>query len=135
MDLRNPRDLAVSLIQNEWSRQYSEEGWTAAHDDAHDDGQMLRAAVIYLHWGTDRQLPIEDEETSPRYGMPEGWPWDAKWWKPKGRLRDLVRAGALCLAERERLQRAGGHVVHVDHKLNLVIDAIGSLRADGAFAA
>jgi hypothetical protein len=36
----------------------------------------------------------------------EIWPWDRKWWKPKDRRRDLVRAGALILAEIERLDRA-----------------------------
>jgi hypothetical protein len=117
---------AWQLIAGERRRQIDAEGWTAEHDDEHGDGQMLRAAVIYLHWGTDRQLPVVDEETDPRDGMPEGWPWDAKWWKPKDRKRNLVRAGALCLAERERLLRISPthHTAHVDHKLNLVLDAL-----------
>ena len=40
-------------------------------------------------------------------GAPFGWPhtWDASWWKPKDRRRDLVRAGALIIAEIERLDR------------------------------
>jgi hypothetical protein len=33
------------------------------------------------------------------------WPWEDKWWKPKDRRRDLVRAGALIVAEIERLDR------------------------------
>lgn len=33
------------------------------------------------------------------------WPWDAKWWKPKNTRRDLVRAGALIVAELERMDR------------------------------
>ena len=119
---------AFELIANERRRQVTEEGWTAEHDDEHADGQMLRAAVIYLHWGTDRQAPVIDEETDPRDGIPEGWPWDARWWKPKDRLSNLVRAGGLCLAERDRLARAGQPSGHVDHKLNLVIEAIGDIR-------
>ncbi|MNC99215.1 hypothetical protein D3C83_174210 [compost metagenome] len=34
------------------------------------------------------------------------WPWEGCWWKPTGRRRDLVKAGALILAEIERLDRA-----------------------------
>jgi hypothetical protein len=34
------------------------------------------------------------------------WPWSVQWWKPKDRRRDLVRAGALIVAEIERLDRA-----------------------------
>ncbi|MEB3421767.1 hypothetical protein VK682_24660 [Salipiger manganoxidans] len=34
------------------------------------------------------------------------WPWDRKWWKPTTPRRDLVKAGALIVAEIERLDRA-----------------------------
>ena len=34
------------------------------------------------------------------------WPWAAEWWKPGLRRRNLVKAGALILAELERLDRA-----------------------------
>jgi hypothetical protein len=34
------------------------------------------------------------------------WPWDASWWKPASNRRNLVKAGALILAEIERLDRA-----------------------------
>ena len=33
------------------------------------------------------------------------WPWSLDWWKPKDPRRDLVRAGALIVAEIERLDR------------------------------
>ena len=36
---------------------------------------------------------------------PDDWPWSDKWWKPKDKIRDLVRAGALIAAEIDRLQR------------------------------
>lgn len=38
--------------------------------------------------------------------VPRGWPWGSSWWKPKDPRRDLVRAGALILAEIERIDRA-----------------------------
>jgi len=34
------------------------------------------------------------------------WTWERAWWKPTTRRRDLVKAGALILAEIERLDRA-----------------------------
>jgi hypothetical protein len=34
------------------------------------------------------------------------WPWAPEWWKPTHGRRDLVKAGALILAELERLDRA-----------------------------
>ena len=36
------------------------------------------------------------------------WPWDREWWKPTTQRRDLVKAGALILAEIERIDRASG---------------------------
>ena len=36
---------------------------------------------------------------------PPSWPWVRRWWKPTDRRRDLVKAGALILAEIERLDR------------------------------
>lgn len=34
------------------------------------------------------------------------WPWNGRWWKPTNRRRDLIKAGALIVAEIERLDRA-----------------------------
>jgi hypothetical protein len=36
---------------------------------------------------------------------PDGWPWAPELWKPANARRDLVKAGALILAEIERLDR------------------------------
>ncbi len=33
------------------------------------------------------------------------WPWDEQWWKPSTARRDLIKAGALILAEIERIDR------------------------------
>lgn len=98
----------------------SVEGWTFDHDDKHRDGQLLRAAMLYL--GHERKT------VSYRDGVPVSWPWEPKWWKPKDRERNLVRAGALMLAERDRLTRLKYPVGHVDHKLNIVINMLAALR-------
>jgi hypothetical protein len=37
---------------------------------------------------------------------PTDWPWPESWWKPTGDRRNLVKAGALILAEIERIDRA-----------------------------
>ena len=37
---------------------------------------------------------------------PKEWPWDAAWWKPATRQRNLVKATALIVAEIERNKRA-----------------------------
>ena len=92
---------AIDLIYAERRRQVEVEGWDERHDDEHDDGAMARAAAIYYLNATGR-CSFGDN------GIPLGWPWDAQWWKPKDSMRDLVRAGALYVAEKERLHRLPG---------------------------
>lgn len=87
-------------ILAERKRQIEVEGWSPDHDDQHDDGSLLTAAVHYLWHGTDKAAPLRED------GAPMGWPWAVEWWKPKDRRRNLIRAGALCLAENERRTRA-----------------------------
>lgn len=84
-------------ILEERRRQITQEGWTEAHDDMHDSGQLAEAAACYVccahhDWST-ADLPAE-------------WPWAAEWWKPTTARRDLVKAAALIIAEIERLDRA-----------------------------
>lgn len=115
---------ALVLIQTERQRQINVEGWSPQHDDEHDDGEMARAAAIYY-------LNAKGECTVGADGIPLGWPWDAQWWKPKDPLRDLVRAGALFTAEKERLFRMPGsgslkrnRARRMDAKIRTVIDAL-----------
>lgn len=85
----------IDVLQ-ERRRQVKEEGWTPEHDDQHGAGELAAAAASYaLHAG----------DTKPRGFAPAWWPWDVKWWKPRDRRRDLVKAAALLLAEIERLDR------------------------------
>lgn len=88
---------ALALIAAERRRQIDVEGYTPGHDDEdHSTGQLAMAAACYaLH-------PSEDEPSEP----PQFWPWGNDWWKPGDRVRELVKAGALIVAEIERLQRA-----------------------------
>lgn len=90
---------ARAAIDAERARQVKVEGFDVAHDDEHADGELYRAAMIYRDWLTPMAAPIGAA------GAPEGWPWEAAWWKPRGRRENLVRAGGLVLAERERIER------------------------------
>lgn len=85
---------AASDVLAERKRHTEVEGWTPEHDDAHDDGSMALAAAGYA-------IGPRTTDGEP----PEVWPWGHEWWKPKDRRRDLVRAGALIIAEIERLDR------------------------------
>lgn len=111
-------------ILAERKRQIDTEGWTANHDDEHGNGELLRAAMVYLWHGTDK-APTEMKKN----GAPLGWPWDVEWFKPRDRRRNLIRAGALMLAERDRLLRANAkaHVSHIEHKLAIVHHELGKI--------
>jgi len=112
---------AWTAITTERNRQISDEGWTAEHDDEHRGGEMLSAAVAYTWHGT--------RMGTPDGSMPGNWPWGSEWWKPMDRERNLVRAGALCLAERERRLRAHLHPGPADHKLGIVLRELVALTA------
>lgn len=93
-----PHEYIVMEVARERERQITAEGWTLAHDDAHTDGEMARAAASYAMTGSGRwsvNLML----------VPSTWPWSPKWFKPKDRRSDLVRAAALLVAEIERLDR------------------------------
>lgn len=89
---------AIDLIAEERKRQISK-GFNWKHDDEHDCHQLSDAAIVYAAPG-----PL-------RYQVMNWWPWDKKWLKEddsfttQGRIRELVKAGALIVAEIERLQR------------------------------
>lgn len=88
---------AIRDVIAERYRQQSVEGWTPEHDDEHGRGEMAMAAVCYIN---------ETGTVNRNGGRPWGWPWDASWWKPNTRRRNLVKAGSLILAEIERIDRA-----------------------------
>ncbi|QPF81709.1 hypothetical protein IC762_12495 [Bradyrhizobium genosp. L] len=117
---------SMDRIVAERRRQVAIKGWSTSHDDHHADGELLRAGMCYL--ANARLLP---GELAPiRYdGAPMGWPWDAKWWKPKTPERDLERAGALFMAEQERLQRRGLPTSHVDHKIEVCVRALEAVAS------
>jgi hypothetical protein len=116
----------AELIAIERQRQIKKEGWTAKHDDEHDDGSLALAAICYAS-----PLPLYvcdiDHRATVRFVDP--WPnsWDSSWDKrsqygnaddidsgiadpdsytPEQRIDLLVKAGALIAAEIGRQLRA-----------------------------
>lgn len=93
-------DAARDLLA-ERQRQISAEGWTPEHDDEHGCGQLAAAAACYALSASG--VPFELWQAF--------WPWDGAWLKTCESRRSLVKAGALILAEIERLDRLNGKEV------------------------
>lgn len=88
---------AARSVLAERARQIAAEGYTPEQDDGYNPG------VLALHGGL-YACHAYDNLTKKR--APEGWQWDAKWWKSKDPRSNLVKAGALILAEIERMDRS-----------------------------
>src|SRR5262245_34296104 len=102
---------AVNLIAKERWRQMAVEGWSPEHDDEHNCDEMAMAAACYA-------LPLD---TANHHSLRmELWPWSDGWWKPTpdDRIRQLVKAGALIVAEIERLQREAENDADVSELLS-----------------
>lgn len=88
-------------FEAEYYRQINQEGYDFAHDDAYNEGQLALAAVAYAmpewlnEWMDKNDIKIWPFEGRPNF---------------KDRRRDLVRAGALLIAEIARLDRSTGRV-------------------------
>lgn len=76
----------AQLIMDERNRQINEEGYDAQHDACHSTEIFVEAAIAYLLADINPELARET------------WPWEDCFWKPKSKLRNLERAGALIAA-------------------------------------
>ncbi|WKA35067.1 hypothetical protein QYE79_31150 [Pseudomonas aeruginosa] len=90
-------------VQAERRRQITAEGWTPDHDDLYCAAELPRAAAAYILSGANDEAPAI-------------WPFSAKWWKPRDARANYMRAGALILAEIERLDRAAAAGKEVGHE-------------------
>lgn len=92
---------AVLDVAAERRRQIEVKGWTPEHDDDHSNGEMSLAAAAYAVSSVERGDSLQ--RAAALFHL-TGW---AKYWfKPSSPRRDLVKAGALILAEIERMDRA-----------------------------
>jgi hypothetical protein len=96
----------IELIAAERKRQIEEEGWTAKHDNEHDQDDLAIAGACYALPDTIREIIVGGIRCR-RALIWELWPWDSKWFNPmpKNRIRELAKSGALIAAEIDRLQR------------------------------
>lgn len=116
----------ADLIAAERRRQVEQEGWTPAHDDEHEHGEMVNAACCYAWAGQFAMFFGHRPGSTPTDTGWHGWPWDESWWKPSDDpIRNLVKAGALIAAEIDRLQRALSHLPASDAQPAEPTDAIG----------
>ena len=99
---------AARDVLAERQRQVSVLGWTPAHDDQHDGGDLSAAAAAYALAAADKMSPYSMGDGGFERPPPVMWPesWGALSWNPAAPRRMLVKAGALILAEIERLDRA-----------------------------
>lgn len=97
LHIRRPLSPFMQAVIAERFRQIEAEGWSTAHDDEHEPGEMAEAGAAYAQCAG---VAAEDNRTPP-----PSWPWSPEWWKPRDFRRDLVRAGALIIAEGERHDR------------------------------
>jgi len=115
----NPLSKAAMDLLCERARQVDQEGWTPDNDDTeHGNGQLAIAAACYAisaganngvrHLLAGKRWTLYDgnQVVTAFYWL---WSltikWSSDWFKPTTRRRDLVKAGALILAEVERLDR------------------------------
>lgn len=93
----------AEMIHAERIRQVVEERRDARQDDLQTAGELGRAAAAYAVPEAGRNY----YRTRLGRMIPSFWPWPDAFWKPtpEDRIRELVKAGALCAAEIDRLTR------------------------------
>lgn len=113
--VHGPEIRVAEEINAEREGQKSREGYNDEHDDHHADGSLWSAAHFYVNAALKPPIWL--------YMNFKKWPWDAQYFKPwkkdaAGNTtteidqdRCLIKAGALIIAEQERLERALQKVV------------------------
>lgn len=85
---------AIEDVLAERQRQVDVEGYLFEHDDEHEGGEIAEAAAA---------MALASSNCTTAFNL---WPWGLESFKVKGYRDNLVRAGALIIAELERLDRA-----------------------------
>lgn len=88
----------ADLIKEERLRQIEVEGYSQEHDKNHRWIEFEWAAIAYLLSGFN-------DVAAESY-----WPWEKKYFKPKDKIKNLTRAGALVAAAIDRLQQDKSYV-------------------------
>jgi hypothetical protein len=93
----------IDLIAEERRRQIEVEGYDAEYDSHDSPHNLMAAAISYALYDTD---PDEAKKL---------WPWEAKYFKPKSRLRNYVRSGALMAAALDLIQNLEKSVINKEY--------------------
>lgn len=118
---------AFKLIRDERQRQIRIEGFTPEYDHAFNDyGNLILAAASY------------EMEPKDRNGVPHCWPYKESSWKPgepttEGRIRELVKAGALYMAASELMELQSNETAlkyAVCEKMDLMAEKIAWLMIE-----
>ena len=106
--------VAVTELAGERAQQITEEGFAPEWDDRQDrPADLALAAAAYAAFSAMENEDTREHHRQSLWGFVPGfsgiigqlWPWPAQWFKPGDRRRELVKAGALILAQLERLYR------------------------------
>lgn len=103
----DPGLLVAAELAAERNRQIVVEGHDYKHDDHYFDGALARAASVHALYAT---VPDLDRDHAAKFGPKLFcanviWPWSQEHFKLTDPRRELVKAGALIIAEIERIDR------------------------------
>ncbi len=103
--MTGPESISAATVAGELlierKRQVNSEHYGTAHDDQHAGGELAQAAAAYC-LNSAAQVGGGDGD---HYALAV-WPWLVEEFNAKNPRRNLIRAGALIIAEIERLDRA-----------------------------
>lgn len=106
----NEKSPGMGMVTAERIRQFLVEGWTPEHDDHHTLAELASAAACYANYAVLQVMDVLTEENI-QADVIDHWPWHIDSWKPApDPIRNLEKAGALIIAEIDRLTRARGEV-------------------------
>jgi len=100
----------IEIIQAERWTQIHVKGFTIDHDKVHapkevwQESKLELAAHAYEYAALDQ---LDQDRIRPGRNLDVAhapWPWDEAWWKPGTPKRMLTKAGALYLAEADRVR-------------------------------
>lgn len=100
-----PPFSVILEINRERIRQRRAERYTYAHDDEHDRGELAAAAAYYAMFSHYLLWPCSIESGMILDAADACWPFRPEQRNPKEVRNNLIRAGALIVAEIERLDR------------------------------
>lgn len=119
----------LKLIEAERLRQIEVEGYTAEHDDQHQDGELALVAALFASPVQLFTVSVDDQRKEERPGyrgltLDVDDPWPAEWASSSDkrgkvdRINLLSKAGALIAAELDRILRLEGKETDDEHADN-----------------